>query len=444
MLDHYLNQFENEIPKGGPAFLEERRQQGLKYFTQLGFPTRKLESWKYTGVDSILQNSFRLITHYESNGLKKDQLSKWNFGCESSYRIVFVDGHYSKKHSSFQNLPNGVLIGSLARALEHHTALVEQHLHQLTPYQTHPFAALNTAFTQDGAFVYIPSGTVLDHPIQFLFFFTSDQTPYLSHPHNLFILGAHSQAAIFEGYVSEKAGVYFTNAATEIALEENAILDHHKIQEESLQAFHIATTNVKQGGQSVYRSHQFSWGASLTRSDLSTLLNAEGAETMLNGLYLANGKQHVDNHTSIDHAKPHCTSTEMYKGILDGSAQGVFDGKIIVRPDAQKTSARQTNKNLILSDNALINTKPLLEIFADDVKCNHGATIGRLDENQLFYLRARGIDAEVARNILTYAFASEMVTPIGLAGARSYLQEKILGKLRNADCGLRIEAREGV
>ncbi len=429
MLDQYLKQFEKELPKGGPAFLEERRQEGLKYFTQLGFPTRKLENWKYTGVDPILQNSFRLVTHYEPNGLKKEDLSKWNFGCEDNYRIVFVDGHYSKEHSSFQNLPNGVLIGSLARALEHHTSLVEEHLHQLTPYQTHPFAALNAAFTQDGAFVYIPSGTILDRPIQFLFFFTGKQTPYLSHPHNLFILGAHSQASIFEGYVSEKNETYFTNAATEIVLEENAILDHHKIQEESLQAFHIASTSVKQATQSVYRSHNFSWGAALTRNDLSTLLNAEGAETTFNGLYMVSDKQHVDNHTTIDHAKPHCTSTEMYKGVLDGFSQGVFDGKIVVRPDAQKTSARQTNKNLILSDNALINTKPLLEIFADDVKCNHGATIGRLDENQLFYLRARGIDAEVARNILTYAFASEMVEPIGVEGVRNYLQQKILGRL---------------
>ena len=306
-------------------------------------------------------------------------------------------------------MPEGVKAGSLASALDSDGGLLEEHLARYASYRRNAFTALNTAFVEDGAFVYLPKDAVVKEPIHLLFLSTASKDPAVCHPRNLIVAGSSAQATVIESYAGLEGGVYFTNAVTEIVTGEQSRIDHTRLQRESERAFHVATMEVSQHRDSAFASRSISIGAKLVRNDLNVLLNGEGCDCTLDGLYLAGGEQHVDNHTTIDHAKPHCSSRELYKGILDGKSTGVFNGKIIVRKDAQKTDARQTNNNLLLSEESLINTKPQLEILADDVKCTHGATIGQLDEEALFYLRTRGIGDAAARSLLTYAFASEII-----------------------------------
>jgi len=270
---------------------------------------------------------------------------------------------------------------------------------------------------------------VLQAPIHLLFVSSAPGNATLSQPRNLIVLGAGSQATVVETYAGLSDEVYFTNVVTEIVLGDNASLDHYKLQEEGARAFHIALTQVHHGRESRFTSHSIALGAALARNDVRALFATEGSECTLNGLYMATGKQHLDNRTLIDHQSPRCTSRELYKGVLDGQSRGVFSGRVLVRHDAQKTDASQTNKNLLLSDEALVDTKPQLEIFADDVKCAHGAAVGQLDEDALFYLRSRGIGQEAAKSLLTYAFASEMVNLIPLAPLRSRVRELVTSRL---------------
>jgi Fe-S cluster assembly protein SufD len=282
--------------------------------------------------------------------------------------------------------------------------------------------------------VYLPPDTVLRDPIHLLFLSTShNQTdPVLSVPRSHIVVGSGSQVSIVESYASLDKGLHFTNALTDVIVGTNCSVDHYKLQRESENAFHIATTYVTQGHDSSYSSHSLSLGGSLARNNLNVVLNGPGADCELNGLYVSKGRQHVDNHTTIDHAKPNCTSRELYKGIMDDTSSGVFNGKIVVRKDAQKTNARQTNKNLLLSKNASINTMPQLEILADDVKCTHGATIGQLNEEELFYLRSRGIDREAARTLLTYAFASELLRSVKIKPIQCQIDLVLLSRLSRA------------
>jgi Fe-S cluster assembly protein SufD len=284
------------------------------------------------------------------------------------------------------------------------------------------FAALNAAFLEDGAFVRIPARMAVAHPIHLVFLSEPVLGPTVSHPRNLVIAEAGSQAHIVETYIGTAGELYFTNAVTEVVLDEGAALDFSKLERESDAAFHVATTEVSQGRDSSFTSHSISLGGALARNDLSVRLDAEGAGCTLNGLFIGSGTQHLDNHTLIDHAQPHGTSRELYKGIMSGQSRGVFNGRIIVRPAAQKTDAMQTNKNLLLSKEALVNSKPALEIFADDVKCRHGSTIGQLDEAALFYLRSRGIGEEDARDLLVYAFASDVASRIRVAPLRAFVE----------------------
>src|SRR5262249_41723876 len=308
-------------------------------------------------------------------------------------RLVFVNGRFQGELSK---LPRGIEVGSLAATMQSGHATAEQHLARHAGYKDHAFVALNTAFLEDGAFIEVPKETVLEQPLH-LVFLSVPTGPVVSHPRSLIVVGRDAQVSVVESYFGFSEKTYFTNAVTEIVAGENAIVEHYKLQQEQEQAFHVSTLQVHQERASSFTSHSISLGGALVRNDVNTVLDGEGAESTLNGLYIGKGAKRVDNHTTIDQAQPHCSSREIYKGILDGKASAVFNGKIVVRKGAQKTDAKQTNKNLLLSEDATINTKPQLEIYADDVKCTHGATIGQLGEESVFYLRSRGIGQEEAR-----------------------------------------------
>jgi Fe-S cluster assembly protein SufD len=323
-----------------------------------------------------------------------------------------------------------VRAGSLAAAASEHTDVVPRYYGQLADYQSRAFVALNTALAGDGAYLYIPEGAVITEPIEILFLTAGDSASLeMTNTRALIVAAERSQVRIVESYAALRNGVYFTNGVTEIFAAEGAVVDHYKVQEESLDAFHIHTLQVDAQRSATVSSHSFSLGGKLVRNDANAVLDGEGAEVTLNGLYLADGERLIDNHTAIDHAKAHCPSHEIYKGILGGKARAVFNGKIIVRQDAQKTDAKQTNRALLLSDNASINTKPQLEIFADDVKCTHGAAIGQLDEDAIFYLRARGLTFFEARDLLIHAFAGEIIDRVQIDELKKALEAELYAQL---------------
>ncbi|MGH7452249.1 MAG: Fe-S cluster assembly protein SufD, partial [bacterium] len=327
--------------------------------------------------------------------------------------------------SRVESSVHGLVIDSLAQVLQRGDEITGKYLGRYADYENEAFIALNTAFADDGAFIRVPRKVVLDEPIHLLNISDSSKMSFLAHPRNLALIGEGSQVQIIESYHHLSNQAYFNNVVTEIVLEENAIVDHVSIQNESRQSYHVAAREVHQEKGSVYSSISIDLGGALVRNNLSLRLNAENCEGNLYGFYMATGQQHVDNHTLIDHAMPHCNSKEHYKGILDDKAHGVFNGKVMVRPDAQKTNAYQSNQCLLLSNEAVINAKPQLEIFADDVKCSHGAAIGQLDEDAAFYLRSRGIGEEEANSMLRYAYASEILDHIKIEPVRERLDKMV-------------------
>ena len=426
--ENYLSdfaRFEKNISKNGQPWVYEIRREAISRFAELGFPTTRHEEWKYTSVAPITKIPFN-PGGYELNGLTVEKVRRVAFGEWDCNQLVFVNGFYSAELSSHRPLPGAVNLGSLAMTLNSHRDLVEPHLARYANYEDHPFTALNTAFMRDGAFVNIPDGGVVKDPIHLIYLSTVGREPTVSHPRNLIVVGKNSHATIVESYVGLGDGVYFTNAVTEILMGENAVVDHYRLQRESEKAFHISTLQVQQNRSSTFSGHSISIGGTLVRNNVNAVLNGEGVDCTLNGLYLVAGRQHVDNHTRIDHVRPHGTSRELYKGILDGESRGVFNGKVVVWKDAQKTDARQTNKNLLLSEGAEINSKPQLEILADDVKCTHGTTVGQLEEEQLFYLRSRGLDRESAQGLLTQGFASDTINRIRIDAIRAALEGIVL------------------
>lgn len=423
----YLSTFarvEKELAGRGVERIEQLREDAIYRFAELGFPTSKNEEWKFTSVAPIANATFE-PARYEFDALTAERLERTPFTELGCSRLVFIDGSYCPELSLLDSVPMGVKAESLRAALTNESALLEEHLARYATYQDHPFVALNTAFMADGACIQIPKGAVLEKPLHLLFVSTVGNRPTVSHPRNLILIDRESQVTLVEGYIALDDGVYFTNAVTEVVVGEGAVVDYYKLQQESVRAFHIATLQFHQGRSSTVTSHSIALGAALAREDLNVVLGGEGGECLLDGLYVATGAQHVDNHTTLDHAKPHCGSREVYKGVLDGKSSGVFNGKIIVRKDAQRTDAKQSNKNLLLSEGAVINTKPQLEIYADDVKCTHGATVGQIDEDAVFYLRSRGIRLEDARHLLTYAFANEI---LGRMKFRT-LRDRLMGAL---------------
>jgi len=409
-------------------WLKSIREDAFAQFQQLGFPSTREEDWRYTNVAPISRHPFRRALS-RPNGLTSAELSNFTFGELDGCQLVFVDGAFSQKLSTRTALPRGVRVRSLATALQKDRGRLEPYLAKLAGFDRNAFTALNTAFMSHGAFVYLPRGIIFNGIIHLLFLSTGHKKNSVTHPRTLIVAGEETQVSIVESHVGLEHGVYFTNAVTEIVAARNSTVEYHKIQRESREAFHVASLHVLQERDTNFTSHSISLGGALVRNDLNIVLNAEGAESTLNGLYVTAEKQHVDNHTKIDHAKPNCRSRELYKGILDEQSTAVFNGKILVRMNAQKTSAKQTNKNLLLSDRALVNSTPQLEIFADDVKCTHGATIGHLDEDELFYLRSRGIDEVSARTLLTYAFASEILSTVKIKPIQCQIDLVLLTRL---------------
>lgn len=406
------------------------RKEAIARFAELGFPTTRLEEWRFTNVDPIARMPFH-SAEFRADGVPSALLAELPFAHgvfeERCCRIVFVNGHYNPQLSS-RALPDNLRASSLASAIKNDVPGIREHLARHASFQNEAFVALNTAFLEDGAFIEVPRGVSLEEPIYLLFVSTAAE-PVSSHPRSLIIVGDGSQASIVEDYLAVGEGAYFNNAVTEIVVGANSVVEHYKIQDENDAAFHVATVQVHQARSSRFTHHSISFGGALVRNDVNVAMDGEGAECALNGLYVAAHKQHVDNHTVIDHIKAHCSSRETYKGILDDNSSAVFDGSIIVRKDAQKTDARQSNKNLLLSEHATINSKPQLEINADDVKCSHGTTIGHLDEDSIYYLRSRGIGEKEARSVLTYGFANDVLNRMKLDAVRVRLECALLARL---------------
>jgi Fe-S cluster assembly protein SufD len=419
-------------PGGGPRWLQDLRDRAAATFTALGFPTVRDEEWRFTNVAPITGGDFQPAEAATLVGsVPIDQLP---YAGSAPHRVVVVNGRFSPELSRIGALPRGVTAGSLSAAingdLEPDREIVQRYLGQLADFKTRAFAALNTAFLDDGAYVHVPDGVVLEEPIQILFASSSAaDAATVSYPRCLIVLGDRSQARVVETYLGASDAAYLTNAVTEVFAGESAVLDHYKVQQESELAFHLGSMHVNAARSASFSSHSFSLGGRLVRNDVLARLDGEGAEVTLNGLYLADGDRLVDNHTTIDHATAHCPSHEIYKGILGGRARAVFNGKIIVQPDAQKTNAKQTNRALLLTDDAQINTKPQLEIFADDVKCTHGAAIGQLDEDALFYLRARGLTYFEARDMLIHAFAGEVIDRVQVESLKQELETQLYAQL---------------
>lgn len=429
--DVYLSTFaqlQEEVGSQQPGWLQKIRQVAISRFSELGFPTSRQEEWRYTEVAPIRRTPFKAAPH-PSNGATPQTVNELSFGHLQCPRLVFVNGHYLADLSSLDGLPAGVQVRTLAEALKEEPDRLEPYLARYAPYQDHPFVALNTALIRNGAFVHIPRGEVIQEPIQLMYLSTEAEEAVGIHPRNLILAEENSQSVILESYLGLHEGVYFTNSVTEIVAAQNALVDHYKVHQESKEAFHMAMLQAHQERGSTIRAFNGTLGGGLTRNEVNVVLDGEGADCTLDGLYLISGRQHVDNHTRLEHAQPHCESREMYKGILSGQATGVFHGRIVVLPGAQKTDSKQTNNNLLLSDEALVNTKPQLEIYADDVRCTHGATIGQLDADALFYLRSRGIDEPAARSLLVYAFASQVVNRIQSDLVRDELDEYLFSWL---------------
>ena len=423
-LSHYAS-FEQGRAGKDPHWLGPLRRRALDRFGSLGFPTLRHEDWKYTSVAAISGGEFHPFTGQRP----ETDVEALGYGDWPCARLVFVNGRFAPESSSVKGLPGGVRAGSLAAMLDSDPDELEGHLGHYAAFEEQAFTALNTAFLEDGAFLSIPEGVHVELPIHLLFVSSTNGRPFVAHPRNLILVGKGSQVTLYESYLSSAGGAYWTNAVTEIVGAEGARIEHIRVQREGALGHHVATVQTQLGRDAGYTSHAVSMGGALVRNDLNVILADQGGECTLNGLYLAGGKEHVDNHTLVDHTQPHASSRELYKGILTDEAHGVFNGRIIVREDAQKTDSRQTNKNLLLSRNALVDTKPQLEIFANDVKCAHGATVGQLDRDAMFYLQTRGIGEEEARHMLVHAFASELVDIIPAEPVRAALTAALVDRL---------------
>jgi Fe-S cluster assembly protein SufD len=419
--------------RGGATWLTPIRKAAIARFSELGIPTTADEEWRFTNLDPLARTEFA-PAHDSTAKVRPADFKAQVFSDDVACRLVFVNGSFTPELSTMGELPQRVRVMSLGEALRDAPDVLEAHLTRYADTEDRALAALNTAFIRDGAFVHIGRGAVLEKPVQLVFVATAlNGRPMVCHPRTLIIAEEGSQACIVESYGGSGEGVTFTNAVTEIVAGDNAVVDHYKVQREQPSAFHVALQRVHTRRSSSVRSHSLAIGGGLVRNDVHAVMDGEGGDCTLNGLYLASGQQHIDNHLRVEHAKPHCNSWEYYKGILDERSSGVFTGRIYVYPGAQKTDAKQTNMNLLLSREARIDTKPQLEIFADDVKCTHGATIGQIDGDAIFYLRSRGIAEGAARSLLVYAFAAESLEAIRVEPLRHQMRELLLSRLPQGD-----------
>jgi Fe-S cluster assembly protein SufD len=422
-----FSQLESAAPQ--PKWLAPLRKAGIASFADQGFPTLHDEDWRFTNVAPIAKLNFQPAKEVPVNGAETNLIGESAFAKLFGHRLVFVNGFFCAKLSSIKPLTGGARIESLAAALAKDSALIEKHLGKYAHTASNTFAALNQAFFTDGAFIFVPKGVEAAEPVQLIYISSAKNSGEIILPRNLVIAEANSKLTVVESYISTGNVAYFTNAVTEIVAGYNAKMEHVKLQDEALAAFHIATIAGEFGRASNVTVHSFALGAKLSRTNIRTKLAGEGLECILNGLYLTRGEQLADHHMIVEHAQPHCASHEYFNGILDDKSKGVFHGRIYVHPIAQKTDAKQTNKNLLLSDDATADTKPQLEIYADDVKCTHGATIGQLNDESVFYLRSRGIGTDTARQMLIHAFAGEIIERIKCEPARAVVDKLVWDRL---------------
>jgi len=412
-----------------PAWLRERREQASRRFAEVGFPTTRQEDWRFTNIAPIADAKFALA---EGSFAQAPALIS-SVAVPGSLRLAIVNGQFASELSDLSAMPKGVRIAGLGDGARDGTDGLEQHLGKVFNIDAHPFAALNTSLLDDGVAIFVASGAVIETPIHIVVVTGSDLPSVASakegdkavtaHPRVLVVAGAHSQVRIAQTFIGAADSVYFNNAVAEIVVGEGAIVDYYTDQRESERAYHVANIQAHVEAKGVFASHAFSTGAKIQRHDIGIGLKGEGADCTMNGVYLADDEKLMDTHTSLDHAMPHSTSHEIYKGILAGKAKAVFNGRIIVRIDAQKTDAKQTNRALLLSDDATINSNPQLEIFADDVKCTHGAAVGQLDEEAMFYLQARGLTRAEARDMLLHAFAGEVLEGLKIPALREQIEK---------------------
>lgn len=423
--EHFIGDLER-IGSGKPDWLTVRRKAALGRFLATNLPHRKMEDWRFTNINPIMRTPFRSVTEQADRNPEPSDIASLLYGDSSWAELVFVDGFFA---AGLSRVPKGLNVGSLAEAIASGDKLAESHVDTYLSSANNAYSALNSAFMLDGACIHVPKNTELDTPIHLLFVATGHDTELATHPRNLIVVERGSKASIVESYVALGEGSpYLTNAVTEVVVGEGSHVLHYKLMQERADSYHLATTQVKQERDSRYRSFSMSLSAAIGRHELNVTLDGEGADCSLNGLYMTDGEQLIDNKTSIDHAKPHCTSWIGYKGVLADRSHAVFSGKIMVRRGAQKTDSNQLNRNLLLSDKATVDTKPLLEIFADDVKCTHGATIGQPPKELVYYFRTRGMSEAMALGMLTYGFADEVVNQIELDPVRERLERFVFDK----------------
>ena len=426
-----LSSLEPQRDGRDPAWLAKARLAALEWVGEHGFPTHKDEDWKYTGLEPILAVPFEAATAGSGHRVSADMIDAAAVDLGGT-RVVFVNGHFAAEFSRLTGLPAGAEVTNLAAALAAGPERLEP-LFSHAPGEHHAFAAFNAALAEDGAFIHLTPGTSVDEPIQLVFFSDTGGFPLMSSPRSVILAEPGSRATIVETYAGIDGDVYCTNAVTEAVLADGAQIEHCKVQNEPVTAFHLALLDVRQGRNSRFSSRSVMLGSSIARHEVRVLLEDVEAEVSLDGVYLPQGDQLHDNTIFVDHAATGCTSHQLYKGVLDGRGHGVFNGHIMVRPGADGTDANQSNKNLILSDRAEVDTRPRLEIYADDVKCTHGATVGQLDEEALLYLRTRGISLDAARGLLVYAFVHEMVDRIELEPLRAQLEALVAGRFGKGD-----------
>jgi Fe-S cluster assembly protein SufD len=428
--DRYLEEFETVERQGAlrsPSWLAPLRRRAIDRFAERGFPTTRDEDWRYTNVATLAAMPFRAATP-SADGVPSGALERLSLTGAGWPRLVFVDGRYSPRLSTARPLPGGGRAGSLAEAMITDGEVVERHLGRHAGWDGNVFAALSTAFVQDGAFVCLPAEARGETPIELVFLATTPGV--VAQPRTLIVAGLHSRLTVVERYVGLSDEAYFTNAVTEVVAGPGAAVDHYVLQEQGAEALHVATLHAALERDSAFDTCGATFGGRLSRTTLTLEFAGEGGRGAVNGLYVVGGRQHVDHHVTVDHAVPRCASRQLFKGVLDGTSRAVFNGRIVVRRDAQKTDAVQTNKHLLLSDGVEVDSKPQLEIFADDVKCTHGAAEGQLGPEALFYLKSRGLGEETARALLTYGFAREVLDRVGVEPVKAYLDRLLMARLR--------------
>lgn len=433
--DFYIDKFidfEKKLNGKSKTNFHSFRKDAIAKFKEIDFPTTKNEEWRFTDVSPITKQNFIPANLISKIKIDKSKVEKLIFTGFDFHLLVFVNGIFEPSLSEIKDLPKNVFVGSLKKFQAENEDLFYKHFNKIVSNDT-AFNFLNSSFSVDGFAVYVPKNIVLEKPIQVLFINGSEDENILISPRNLFVVEENSQMKIIVNYNGLNNQKYFSNIITEIFIGENAIVDYYQIQNENDDSYHIEKIQAIQKDKSLFNQFNITFGGEIVRNDINSKLDGEYIETHFYGLYMINGKQHVDNHTFVDHAKPNCMSNELYKGILDENSHGVFNGKIIVRQDAQKTNAYQQNKTILLSKGATIDTKPQLEIFADDVKCSHGATVGHLDEDSEFYIRSRGVPKELAKSMLIRAFANDVIETMKITELKEQINHMIFQHLHQIE-----------